>query len=163
MVRKAPTEAPAEDLIEVQFDYNHSLAGAIPLKNAQVILDPTNGWAVRQYKVVLPKSVRAATVEYSDVPHPKLHFKHPTMVRLTVGDDAPPKSGDMAEHVYALKQIAFEDVDQREFTLAAFGLPEVVEAAQSKGGLSIWAIVALLAFIGAICLAVSRKLSKATR
>ncbi len=129
-----------EGFVEVHFAYDHGRKEYIPLDDVTVVLDPRNNWAVREYRVVTPDYIQAATINYSDEDPGKGH-RYPTEYRETISDP-PPKKDGMTLNLYTLDEIEFGDIPEREFTLSAFGLPEVVGTDASRAWpRTIWMLI----------------------
>ena len=128
-----------------------------PTNWARVVFDVDHDWCVLEYEEVTPKARTFGNVEYGDADglwYPR------KWTQLILGPDGSEKHGVGLDD-YEVTNIEFKPVSEAKFLLSAFGLPEPEVATKSRGGLSIWAIIAMLTFFGAACVAVSRRLFKA--
>lgn len=131
-------------LIDVHFRYRHQEPGFIPLEDAHVLLDPENGWSVIEYSVENSDVVYNANVTYSEAIVPGAMFRHPIKVVATIRSAGRQKSSDVTENEYTLDEITFGAIDDREFTLSAFGLPEVSEKGPpARSGARLWTLLTI--------------------
>ena len=145
-------------VFELEFEYRDSNPRFAPFEWARVTFDLEHDWGVTEYEQLGRRSRHVGRVEYGEVNGVFLPKKHRLWIQKRDQTEVP----EVPSMHHEIIKIDFAQVPATQFLVSVFGLTEPDLAIKNRSGLSIWAIIALLAFIGAICLAVSRKLSKAT-
>jgi hypothetical protein len=144
-----------EMLVEVVFDFRHPTEN-YSFRDVKMILDPQNGWAVREFTVISPPNGTeiVGKITYSDTRHKETGFRPPNKLeqKWTTYNANKAKVTETEEHVSTFSSLEFVDVPESEFMLSAFGLPEPGPTSISPGvkwGLvltSIGAVVCIVAF-----------------
>jgi hypothetical protein len=120
-----------------QLDKLDRINGAFPVEKATIILDPELYWCVREYHVDNPNWILDGTLEYGDSidGFPILRRSIQTEKSKTgFGDDLT---------TYEFDKIVHSDIPESEFTLSAFGLPEIqVPGEQKPRTLWLWLLAA---------------------
>jgi hypothetical protein len=144
-----------EKLVEVVFDFRHPTENYL-FRDVKMILDPQNGWAVREFTVISPPSGTeiSGKITYSGTRHEESGFRPPTKLeqKWTSYNANKTKVTETEEHVSTFSSLEFVDVPESEFMLSAFGLSEPSPTSLAPGlkwGLvliNIGVVVCIIAF-----------------
>jgi hypothetical protein len=160
VVKKATEQTLVKKRVyELEFEYRDSNPRYAPFEWARVTFDLEHDWCVTGYEQLGRRSRHIGRIEYSEVNGVFLPKKHSLWILKRDQTEV----SDVPSMQHELVKIDFAPIPPTRFLVSEYGLNEPDVASKNRGGLSIWAIIAMLMFFGAICLAISRKLSKATR
>ena len=145
-----------EKLVEVVFDFRHPTE-SYSFRDVKMILDPQNGWGVREFTIISPPSSTeiVGKITYGDTRHKESGFRLPAKLEQTWTNYNATRSEVVVteKHVSSFRSLEFVDVPESNFMLSAFGLPEPTPTSLAPGVkwgfvlINIGVVVCIIAFV----------------
>ena len=142
------TESKEDDqtLLRIDFLVNHHDKRMFPFRNGWFMVSPGQGWLLRRFELATPDYPRDGDCEisYAPVQSPQ-EIPFPTSVRLR---------DPWSVTTWTFDKVVHEEVPAGEFSLTAFGLPDIAKpiAEQTPGRSSRWYFIAAgIGLAAAVC------------
>jgi hypothetical protein len=132
-----------------------------PQYDGWILVAPEKKWALREYELGPSTLALRGHVEYGDI-----EDGFPVPKRVVIEAMDPRSREPYYIHEFTFEDLRLVDTPDREFTLAAFGLPELAQPGSSRHGSRIalwWLGAALASLVAAIVLKYYSVISRRTR